>query len=159
MSKITPHFTLTELTHSATGVRKGLKNIPTAAELENIKHTAEQLEKIRTFVGAPIVVTSCFRSEAVNKAVGGSATSAHRFGLAADISAPKFGNSVALARKLLAMRDAGQLAFDQLILEYPGQPSSWVHIGFVRNGKQRNQVLTAKRLNNGKTQYNKGLLP
>ena len=90
-TKITPHFTYRELTNSATGRRLGLENKPNEQELANIRKTAERLEKIRAWLGkkygreVSIHVLSCFRSEAVNRAVGGSRTSAHRFGSAASV--------------------------------------------------------------------------
>lgn len=156
--QITPHFSLRELTRSETAARRGLSNTPNAQELENIKYTAEQLEKIRAYLGVPIIVTSCFRSERVNAAVGGSRTSAHRFGLAADCDALGM-KSADFAKKLIAMRDQGKLAFDQLILEFPERgDGAWVHIGFRRGSPQRNHILTAKRIG-GKTVYLSGLQP
>ena len=83
-TKITEHFTYRELTNSATGRRLGLENKPNEQELANIKKTAERLEKIRAWLGkkygreVSIHVLSCFRSAAVNGAVGGSKTSARR---------------------------------------------------------------------------------
>ena len=132
------------------------ENTPTAAEMDNIYYTAQQLEKIREYVGRGIVVTSCFRSERVNKLVGGSPTSAHRFGLAADCDAIGL-TSLAFAKELIKMRDAGKLVFDQLILEFPERgDGAWVHIGFRRNAPMRNQILTATK-KNGKTVYLQGL--
>ena len=109
-TKITPHFTYRELTNSATGRRLGLENKPNEQELDNIRKTAERLEKIRAWLGkkygreVSIHVLSCFRSEAVNRAVGGSRTSAHRFGSAADIDAAGISN-LQLAKDIIEMRD------------------------------------------------------
>ena len=157
MTQVTTNFSLKELTRSETARRYGVANTPSAAELENIKYTAQQLEKIRTYIGRPIIVTSCFRNEKVNRLVGGSATSAHRFGLAADCDAAGL-TSLEFAKLLLKMRDEGKLQFDQLILEFPERgDGAWVHIGFRRNSVQRNQVLTATK-RNGKTVYLNGLV-
>lgn len=154
--KITDNFSLAELTRSDTAKRLGIPNKPTAAELENIKKTAAQLEKIRAYTNAPITVSSCFRAEKVNKAVGGSPTSAHRYGSAADIDAVGH-SSPQLAHKILEMRDKGLIQFDQLILEFPERGSgAWVHIGFRWHSAQRNQVLTATK-KGGKTIYLAGL--
>lgn len=156
--QITEHFSLKELTRSETARRLGLQNTPSSAEMANIQYTAEQLEKIRAYVGRGIVVTSCFRSERVNKAVGGSPTSAHRFGLAADCDAIGL-TSLAFAKEIIKMRDEGKIKFDQLILEFPERgEGAWVHIGFRRNSPQRNQILTATK-KNGKTVYLPGLHP
>ena len=154
--QITEHFSFKELTRSETARRLGLQNVPSDAEMANIQYTAEQLEKIRAYVGRGIVVTSCFRSERVNKAVGGSPTSAHRFGLAADCDAIGL-TSLAFAKEIIKMRDEGEIEFDQLILEFPERgDGAWVHIGFRRNNPMRNQIMTATK-KNGKTVYLPGL--
>lgn len=154
--QISEHFSFRELTRSEAARRAGIENTPTAAEMDNIYYTAQQLEKIREYVGRGIIVTSCFRSERVNKLVGGSPTSAHRFGLAADCDAIGL-TSLAFAKELIKMRDAGKLVFDQLILEFPERgDGAWVHIGFRRNAPMRNQILTATK-KNGKTVYLQGL--
>lgn len=154
--QITEHFSLKELTRSETARRLGFQNVPSAAEMANIQYTAEQLEKIRAYVGRGIVVTSCFRSERVNKAVGGSPTSAHRFGLAADCDAIGL-TSLAFAKEIIKMRDEGKIKFDQLILEFPERgDGAWVHVGFRRNNPMRNQIMTATK-KGGKTVYLPGL--
>ena len=154
--QITEHFSFKELTRSETARRLGLQNVPSDAEMANIQYTAEQLEKIRAYVGRGIVVTSCFRSERVNKAVGGSPTSAHRFGLAADCDAIGL-TSLAFAKEIIKMRDEEKIKFDQLILEFPERgDGAWVHIGFRRNSPMRNQIMTATK-KNGKTVYLPGL--
>ncbi len=154
--QITEHFSLKELTRSETARRLGLQNTPSSAEMANIQYTAEQLEKIRAYVGRGIVVTSCFRSERVNKAVGGSPTSAHRFGLAADCDAIGL-TSLAFAEEIIKMRDEGKIKFDQLILEFPERgDGAWVHVGFRRNSPMRNQIMTATK-KGGKTVYLPGL--
>lgn len=123
-TQITPHFSYRELTRSETARRHGVANTPSHADLANITYTAHQLEKVRAYLNDKyqkpifIIVTSCFRSERVNRLVGGSPTSAHRFGLAADCDATGF-TSVAFAKEIIQMRDKGLIAFDQLILEFP----------------------------------------
>ena len=154
--QITEHFSLRELTRSATAARHGVPNNPSDAEMDNIKYTAEKLETIRAYVGKPLIITSCFRSERVNKLVGGSPTSAHRYGLAADCDALGM-KSLDFAKLIIKMRDEGKIAFDQLILEFPERgDGAWVHIGFRRNSPQRNQILTATK-RGGKTVYLQGL--
>lgn len=146
-TNLSPNFTLEELTIT----NQRIDNTPDAKSLNNLKALAVLLESIRSLVGAPIRVTSGYRSPAVNKAVGGSLTSAHSKGLAADINVKGL-TSTQLATKI---RDSG-LKFDQLILEFPNTSSTWVHIG-LSEGTLRQQVLTAVRNKSGKTEYLTGL--
>ena len=132
MTKITEHFTLSELTVTNTG----LSNKPNATQLACLTSTAQQMEKVRAVLGAPIRVNSGFRSAAVNKAVGGSPTSAHTLGYAVDFVCPAFGNTKAICQAVIA---AG-IKFDQLILERPDIAGTWVHISF--DPRMRGQVLT-----------------
>lgn len=162
-AQITANFSYREMTRSETAVRHGIDNTPNKSEFANINYTAQQLEKLRAYLNEKyqkpiaIIVTSCFRNDRVNKLVGGSHTSAHRYGLAADCDATGF-TSRAFAKEILEMRDKGLIAFDQLILEFPERDNgAWVHIGFKTDGKnQRNQVLTATR-RGGRTVYLQGL--
>ena len=156
--KLSPHFSLAEMTKSATGESKGLKNEPNATELVNIRYTAGCAELVRSILGnVPISITSCFRSDAVNKAVGGSATSAHRYGLAIDMTASKYGTPYEIANKLVASK----LVFDQIIVEFPdanNNGGAWLHIGFANPANRasvRKQCLTATKLNR-KTTYRQG---
>lgn len=132
--KITEHLTYAEATQTSSG----LKNEPNEAQLANIKLLAEKVfEPLRKLVDAPIKVNSVFRSQAVNKAVGGSATSQHcaNNGAAMDIDATNISNAKLghLIRK--------NLDFDQLIYEAPknGEPS-WIHVSYKKSGN-RNQSL------------------
>ena len=130
---LSPHFSLAELVASQVATRKGIDNTPTPAIVANLTRLAELLEQVRALVGAPIAISSGYRSPALNKAVGGAANSAHVLGLAADISTAK------LAPKALALLiRQSDIAFDQLIYE-----GTWVHIG-LSTGALRRQVLTAK---------------
>lgn len=143
---VTPNFMWREFTHSQTAVNRGLSNVPNNIELGNIKRTAEWLEKLRALLAEkygkviPIRITSGFRSERVNRAVGGSPTSAHRYGLAADIQA--VGLPVKqLAYDIYSFVKAGKLPKpDQMIREMPRGGGQWVHIGLA-NGTQRGQWL------------------
>lgn len=132
--RLSKNFTLQELTKTS----RKLDNTPGIKELQNLKRLADTLQLVRDLVGRPVIVTSGYRSPAVNKAVGGSSTSAHSKGLAADISVPGM-PSTELARLI---RDS-DIEYDQLILEYPDKPSAWVHIGLSEN-KLRMQQLTIR---------------
>ncbi len=136
MDNISEHITYDEATISPTGLRLGIKNVPTSVEIDNMKRVALVcFEPVRKWYGKPIKVNSFFRCEALNTAVGGSKTSQHRFGEAIDISA----GSKAENKKLFDWCKAN-LKFDQLINEYD---YSWVHISF-RSGLNRNQTLVIK---------------
>ncbi|SIO50443.1 Peptidase M15 [Burkholderia sp. GAS332] len=151
MMRLTDHFTLDELTQSETAARRGIANTPSPAIVESLTRTAQTLEQVRTLLGScPVLVSSGYRSPALNAAVGGSATSAHVQGLAADFFCPGFGSPLDICRKIAA----SGIAFDQLIFE-----GTWVHLGLgVVGQKPRNQVLTA-HFGGGVTRYDTGLQP
>ena len=164
MTYLTKHFSYREMTRSETARRHSIDNTPSPSELDNIRYTAEQMEKVREYLNTKynrpiaIIVTSCFRNEKVNRLVGGSRASAHRYGLAADCDATGF-TSTAFAKEIIQMKDKGLIDYDQLILEFPERgDGAWVHIGFKKNGAgNRRQVLTAVK-RNGKTVYLQGLV-
>lgn len=132
--KLTTHFTLEEFTFSETAARHDIDNTPDAKTIANLKRVATVLEQVRATVNRPIMISSGYRSPAVNKAVGGSRSSAHMLGLAADIRA-----SGMTPRELAeAIKNYG-VRFDQLILEF----DRWVHIGLSEE-EPRNQVLTIR---------------
>ncbi len=136
MRYLTNNFTLPELTH--TEVRK-YDNTPPDAIIPNIIRTANKLEEVRALLGSkPINVNSCYRSRAVNKAIGGSKTSKHMEGLAADFTCQTYGSPLAIV-EAIAKSD---ISFDQLILEFfnPATGRGWVHIGLA--AKNRKQILT-----------------
>jgi putative chitinase len=139
--KLSPHFTLEELTVT----NKPLDNSPSNAILEVLRTTAFYMEQVREVLGnVAIKVNSGYRSPEVNKAVGGSKTSAHLFGYAVDFTAS--GHTPYTIANVLARSD---IKFDQLIFE-----GTWVHISF--DPKMRREVLTAHR-NGDTTTYTKGL--
>jgi zinc D-Ala-D-Ala carboxypeptidase len=138
MTNLTPHFTLEEFTDSQTAARKGINNVPPVGspERRNLQRTAEVMERVRTILGdKPILISSGYRSPAVNAAVGGSKSSAHMSALAIDFSCPGFGTPLAICRKLHPeMKDLG---VDQLIHEF----GTWVHLGLT-GGAARHMALT-----------------
>lgn len=152
---LSKNFTLAELTVSMTGARLGLSNVPDSLAIKHLQRlTDELLQPIRDLINLPIVVHSGYRCLAVNNAVGGSKTSAHMQGYAADITVPAFGNARELANYLVKTLPAHGIKFDQIILEF----DSWVHVGLCTQiGSQRGEVLTAKKVS-GKTQYFKGIV-
>lgn len=144
-----PNFTWAELLHSQTATRQRLDNNPSSEARRNIEQfLAPGLQRVRELLKRPVVVSSGYRSPAVNRAVGGAANSQHMQGLAADIVAPAFGTPLEVAREIAANGDV--IRFDQLIME-GGQ---WVHISF--SPKPRGEVLTA-HFEAGGTRYTRGL--
>lgn len=143
---LTEHFSLAELVASQVATRKGINNAPSTAIVMNLKRLAALLEQVRTLVGAPITVSSGYRSPALNRAVGGAASSAHVQGLAADIST----NKLAPRALALLIRES-DIEFDQLIYE-----GTWVHIGLAF-GALRREVLTAN-FNGGRATYSRGIV-
>jgi hypothetical protein len=134
--QLTKNFTLSEFTDSQTAARKGLDNTPTGQNLENVRRTAETMEKVRALLGdKPILISSGYRSSKVNAAVGGSKSSAHMSGLAVDFSCPGFGTPKHICKTLAShMRELG---IDQLIHEY----DTWVHLG-LSAGAPRHMAMT-----------------
>ena len=151
---LTPNFTLEELTKSETALRKNMPNVPTEADITNLKLLADNvLQPLRDHYRVGIKVNSGYRSPDVNAAVGGSRTSDHCKGQAADIEIPGIANAV------LAQYIKDSLQYTQLILEFytPGIPDSgWVHVSYDANNLKC-QTLTATK-KDGKTAYLNGLV-
>ena len=137
--KLSEHFTLAEFVASQTATRKGINNDPPVELYPALRRTADGLERIRVLVGGPIVITSGYRSKALNSSIGGAVGSQHVLGEAADIRALGMEPSD-LARLIDENRTTIQ--HDQLILEYP--PDGWVHVSFTSQ-HPRMIALTATR--------------
>jgi hypothetical protein len=136
---LSPHFTLAELTHSEYAIRNGISNVPGTEITGNLKRLAEHLELVRSCLGnKPIVVSSGYRSTKLNAAIGGSKTSAHLMGNAADILCPAFGTPTDV---VAALRQYSKLLqWDQMILEWPASKTGgWLHFGLA--DKPRGEVL------------------
>lgn len=133
------YFTMNELTHSATAIRKGIDNTPDNTAKANLTAlVANILDPLREAYGKPIVVSSGYRCAKLNRAVGGVARSQHITGQAADIQSVN--KSKADHKKLFELVQRLRLPFDQLIDEYDYK---WVHISFSTRGNRR-QVLHVK---------------
>lgn len=138
--KITQNFDLDEFTYSQTAVRKGIKNTPNAVVKSNIIALAENvMQPLRTRIGRSISITSGFRCNKLNLAVGGSGTSQHVTGEACDF---QVGNLGQLKDTVATLINSG-IEFDQLILErFDHGNAAWAHVSFKREGGNRNQILT-----------------
>lgn len=120
---LSQHFKLWEFVISQTAQRKGIDNSPNEIVINNLRILCETiLEPARSALG-PLRVSSGYRSEALNKAVGGSSTSAHQFGWAADIL-PINCSKIDFAKWVIH-----NVPFDQVILEFGTKTNpSWIHV-------------------------------
>ena len=152
--KLSANFSLNELTKSETALRHDLDNTPPQQVVDNLRTLCENvLQPVREGYGIAVKVNSGYRAPEVNAAVGGSKTSDHCKGQAADIEIPGVPNAE------LAQWIKDNLDFTQLILEFytPGIPDSgWVHVSYDANNLKK-QTLTAVK-ENGKTVYKPGLI-
>lgn len=152
--QLSRNFSLLEMTKSQTALRHALPNIPGSEEIENLKNLCEfVLEPIRTNFRKPVNISSGYRSPEVNILVGGSKTSDHRRGEAADIEISGVSNYE------LACWIRDNLVYKQLILEFytPGQPSSgWVHVSYSKNNNEKKTMTAIKE--QGRTVYKVGLI-
>lgn len=146
------HFTISELTRSATAKRLGIDNTPSAEVSFRLAKLVENvLDPLREAWGQPVIVTSGYRSPRLNQAVGGSSTSQHTKGEAADIRSVS--DKPEDNRKLLDLLLSLKLPFDQVINEYPdayGRPD-WIHVSYS-SVRRRGSRLIARRVK-GKTVY------
>lgn len=133
--KLSEHFTLEELTRSATAKARGIDNTPTERDKNNLKRlAAEVLEPLRKMAGVPIIVTSGYRCPKLNAAVGGEPTSQHMRGEAADIKCADNRMLFAAAMELMLL---GKIKVGQLIDE---KKYAWLHISLPTLAKN-NQVM------------------
>ncbi len=154
---LSPHFCLAEFVTSRTATINNLQNVPSGAQVGNLRRLASMLELVRSALSAgrsdspvAINISSGYRSASLNVLVGGSAKSTHTQGLAADFTCATFGTPKQVCQAII---DAG-ITFDQLIYE-----GTWVHFGLAELGQPpRRQVLTAVFTKGQPTRYLKGLV-
>lgn len=137
--KLTPHFTLSELTASNTARARGIDNTPPPELMPRLVLTAEMLERIRSTLGVPVIVTSGYRCMQLNAAVGGVTSSDHSRGQAADIVAPGYGTPYQVAKTLAPL--VSVLGIGQIILEGI-KGKQWVHVSTRSPEKASNRVIT-----------------
>jgi zinc D-Ala-D-Ala carboxypeptidase len=148
--QLSKNLALAEVTRSETAKRKGISNMPTPEHIENFKKLAENVfQPIRDHFGCPIHISSGYRSEALNKAIGGAGkmvngkyvpSSQHCTGEAIDIDMD--GTSITNKQVFDFIKE--HLEFDQLIWEFGTDANpDWVHVSYESTGKQRKQVLKA----------------
>jgi hypothetical protein len=146
--QLSEHFELAEFLVSETAARRGITNEPTPEVIDNLRRLCQLvLEPLRVKLAHPVVITSGYRSLALNRTVGGSPTSHHMQGRAADLIVPGM-------TPLAVCQAANQLKLPcvQIIHEF----GRWAHLS-VAATNERTQLLTAK-LAQGKTVYEPGLI-
>lgn len=150
IDQLSKDFFLHEFLSSQVAARSGRVITASPEEYENLKRLCRDvLQPLRDELG-PIVVTSGLRPQWLNALIGGSLTSNHMYGCAADVKVLHMQNA-----HVCHMVKQMELPVDQCILEFP--PNGWVHLGVERVGaKRRNSFLTARTLQ-GKTVYEPGI--
>lgn len=146
------HFTVDEFTLSQTAERLGIPvEMPPGSPQRRAAEAlvSHILDPLRREIVAPVIITSGYRPPRLNAAIGGSSTSQHMAGEAADIVAVGYSASA-----LASVIETGGYPYDQLILEY----GRWVHVSY-RADSPRGSTLTAVRGRDGRVQYLAGLHP
>lgn len=137
--QLSPHFTLAELTFSNKAAELHIDNTPAPELMPRLILLAELLERVRTALGVPVTVTSGYRSNQLNREVGGVTSSDHTQGHAADIAAPAYGTPAQVAAKLAPL--VSVLGIGQIILEGI-KGKHWVHVSTHSPEKAVNRILT-----------------
>lgn len=137
--QLSPHFQLDEFTRSNTASTLGIDNVPSIAAISNLQQLCiHVLEPLRAHAARPINISSGYRSESVNRAVGGATNSQHLTGEAADISIP----DEATGREWMKWLQAN-CPFHQLIWERasPRATRHWIHVSYRQDAPNRHQVI------------------
>ena len=138
-TNLSEHFSLAELTKTNTGI----ENVPSEAQVENLKRVCRWLERLRKRWNDkygdgddPIIINSGFRSAEVNKAVGGVPTSNHLTGCAVDIRCIGMEQALRYAAILLDISDMSREDFDELLIEQK-RSVVWIHFAVRPSGNRR----------------------
>ena len=135
---LSKNFSLNELTISYQAKKHGIVNEPSDDDVKSLKNLCITiLQPLRDFYGKPIVVSSGFRSNTVNRIVGGVAPSQHLRGEAADIVFPNLSVAVDWMHFI-----SHNCSFDQMLLERNCRTGAqWLHVSCCRNTKKnRHQI-------------------
>lgn len=144
--QLSAHFTLAEMTRSATASRLGIDNTPDEEVVTNLHRLCVELEKVRLLVG-PLKINSGYRSPSLNAAVGGSPKSYHLLGLAADFD-PVPSVTHDQVQQLIAQQGT-LIEFDDCMEEGTTKPESeggsrWIHFAVAKDGETpRYRIRTA----------------
>ena len=141
-ARLSEHFTLGEMCKTSAKTQDG--NIPSHVHIENLKRLCGWLEMLRSEWNNrygegndPIIINSGYRSEAVNKAVGGVPTSNHTTGCAVDIHVLGMEQLIRYAAILLDISDLNNEDFDELLLERSPKGTYWLHFAVRPSGNRR----------------------
>ena len=137
--QLSQHFSLAEFTRSDTAQRRGIDNTPSLSVVVRLSGLCYNvLEPLRRFAAQPITISSGYRCKTLNTAVGGSTTSQHMTGEAADIHIP----SIEVGKKWFEYLKT--LPHDQLIWERDSPTSNhyWIHVSCrIDLSKNRRQCI------------------
>ena len=131
---LSTHFSLDEFTNSQTASRLGIANDPGPDVISALVVTAHGLELVRTLLGnVPVLISSGYRSTALNAACHGAIGSQHLLGEAVDFTAPTFGTPAEVVAAIVA----SDIPYDQCILEF----GRWCHISFSTRDRRQALVI------------------
>ena len=135
-NQLSQHFSLVEFTRSATAEKLGICNEPPVTVVSNLQCLCQKvLEPLRVYADTPIVISSGYRCQQLNEAVGGVKNSQHCTGEAADIHLPDIKTGRAWFDFI-----ARFLVFDQLIWEHSAD-ATWIHVSHRRRGCNRRRIM------------------
>ena len=144
---LSKNLSLREATKSATAIRKGIDNEPSIEVIDNLQSIARYVfQPLRDFFRVPIGISSGYRSDELNDAIGGSRRSQHITGQALDIDADIYGK---VSNRQIFDYIKDNLEFDQLIWEFGDENNpAWVHVSYKKDSENRMEVLKAVKERN-----------
>lgn len=139
MSKLSTNFSTEEATRSSYAVKHGIDNsMPTNIQMQAEWFAKTVLQPLRDRIGIAFLLTSWYRSPALNKAIGGVSNSAHLSGTAIDFCLDGYSAHGTFDTLLVALKDL-RIPYDQLIEERNKKTGAmWVHLSAKKSGN-RNQ--------------------
>ena len=149
--KLSKNLSLNEVTKSTTALRRGINNTPTEEHIENLKYVAEKVfQPIREHFGVPIYISSGYRSQALNEAIGGSPRSFHSHGMALDLDQDGRNKRVSNADVFYYIKN--NLPYTELIWEFGDETNpNWVHVAIAPGRENEKNTKIAQRVNNRTT--------
>tara|TARA_R110001599_G_scaffold243766_1_gene443648 strand:+ start:492 stop:1100 length:609 start_codon:yes stop_codon:yes gene_type:complete len=150
--KLSENLSLSEITKSNTARRRNISNEPTPKHLKNLKHLAENgFQPIREHFGVPVYISSGYRSEELNSAIGGALNSHHKDGNAIDLDQDGRNTGVSNADIFWFILD--NMDYTELIYEFGDDKNpGWVHYALVQGREKEKKTLRAIKVN-GRTKY------
>jgi len=144
---LSKNLSLREATKSVTAIRKGIDNEPSIEVIDNLQSIARYVfQPLRDFFRVPIGISSGYRSDELNDAIGGSRRSQHITGQALDIDADIYGK---VSNRQIFDYIKDNLEFDQLIWEFGDDNNpAWVHVSYKKDSENRMEVLKAVKERN-----------